>query len=41
MIFILYVQKMFFSSVNLVDISNSNSGNDWFRGSGYVYSNEN
>jgi hypothetical protein len=40
MIFIFYVQK-FFSSANLVDISNSNSGNDRFSGSGYVFGNDN
>jgi hypothetical protein len=36
MIFIFYVQKCFYFSANLVDISNSNSGNDRFSGSGYV-----
>jgi hypothetical protein len=41
MIFIFYVQKMFFSIANIVDISNSNSGNDRFSGSGYVFGNDN
>jgi hypothetical protein len=40
MIFIFYVQKVF-SSANLVDISNNNSGNDRFSGSGYVFGNDN
>jgi hypothetical protein len=31
----------FFPSASLVDISNSNSGNDRFSVSGYVFSNDN
>jgi hypothetical protein len=40
MIFIFYVLN-FFSSANLVDISNSYSANDRFSGSGYVFGNDN
>jgi hypothetical protein len=42
MIFIFYVQNFFFQcQFNLVDINNSNSGNDRFGDSGYVFGNEN
>jgi hypothetical protein len=40
MIFIFYVQKVFFSA-NFVDNMKSNSGNDRFSDCGYLFGNDN